>query len=127
MAVSGKSLAKWLWIPATIFAGLIIYSFRPLPKAEPSNCVAVKATVAEVRKGEGPGDIVVTLEGNDGYYYINRGLDYGIDLNEISNQLMNKPVNLYYIRHWSLLNMNGKTRHVARIEVGGEVVYDEWE
>jgi len=27
---------------------------------------------------------------------------------------------------WSLLNFNGKTRHVARIEVNGETAYNEW-
>jgi hypothetical protein len=115
---------KWLVIPAAMLAILVFFSFRPLPAATSENCVAVKGEVTKITS-EGS-DLVVVISGNDGYYYINRALDNGTKAEMLSSQLLNKPVTLYYIKHWSLLNFNGKTRHIARIEVNGQVAYNEW-
>ena len=115
---------KWLLIPVAMLVVLIFFSFRPLPAATAENCVAVKGEVVKLAT-EGS-DLVLTLSGNDGYYYINRALDNGVKTEILNNQVLNRPVTIYYIKHWSLLNFNGKTRHVARIEVNGETAYNEW-
>ena len=115
---------KWLLIPVAMLVVLIFFSFRPLPAATAENCVAVKGEV--VRLATEGSDLVLTLSGNNGYYYINRALDNGVKTEILNNQVLNRPVTIYYIKHWSLLNFNGKTRHVARIEVNGETAYNEW-
>ena len=115
---------KWLLIPVAMLVVLIFFSFRPLPAGTAENCVAVKGEV--VRLATEGSDLVLTLSGNDGYYYINRALDNGVKTEILNNQVLNRPVTIYYIKHWSLLNFNGKTRHVARIEVNGETAYNEW-
>ena len=115
---------KWLLIPVAMLVVLIFFSFRPLPAATAKNCVAVKGEV--VRLATEGSDLVLTLSGNNGYYYINRALDNGVKTEILNNQVLNRPVTIYYIKHWSLLNFNGKTRHVARIEVNGETAYNEW-
>lgn len=115
---------KWLLIPVAMLLALIFLSLRPLPRATSENCIAVKGEVVKV-VAEGY-DLVLTIADNDGYYYINRALDNGIKAEMLSSRLLNKPVTIYYIKHWSLLNINGKTRHIARIEVNGETAYNEW-
>lgn len=115
---------KWLIAPAVMLIVLIIFSFRPLPAATPGNCIAVKGEIVKIVP-EGS-DLVLTISGNDGYYYINRAMDNGTKADILSSQLLNRSVTIYYIKHWSLLNFNGKTRHVARIEVNGETAYNEW-
>jgi len=117
---------KWLIVLVVMLAALIVFSLKPLPKASAENCASVKGKMVAVKKGGGPADIVLTMKGDDGYYYINRGLEYGIKLNELTDQLLNKIVTVHYIRNRSLLNFNSKTRHVARIETGGSVIYNEW-
>lgn len=79
-----------------------------------------------IKLGEGVADISIKLNGDDGNFYINRGLEKGIDLKALSSQLTNKEATLYYIKHWSLLNFDGKTRHIARIELGDKILYNEW-
>lgn len=115
---------KWLVVPAAMLVLLIFLSFRPLPAATAENCVAVRGEVVKIVP-EGS-DLVLTISGDDGYYYINRALDNGTKAEMLSSQLLNRSVTVYYIKHWSLLNFNGKTRHVARVEVNGETAYNEW-
>jgi hypothetical protein len=117
---------KGLLALAGIFLVLLAYSVMPLPMANPSNCGAVVGKVESVKAGDGPGDILVTFSGDNDYYYINRGLENGIRLEVLSKQLVDKTAKVYYIKHWSLLNFNSKTRHIARIEVGEQLVYNEW-
>src|SRR5687768_16920197 len=99
MASPLKTLKRWWWIPAFIFAALTIYSFKPLPQATPSNCAAVKATVIKVDTTHGLKDIALTLAGDDAYYYINHGLDNPQALRQLEPQLLNQTVTVYYIKH----------------------------
>lgn len=115
---------KWLVLPVIILALLVFFSFRPLPAATSENSVTVRGEIVQITP-EGS-DLVLTLSNNDGYYYINRAADNGIKREMMNDQLLNKQVTVYYVKHWSLLNFNGKTRHVARIEVNGRVAYNEW-
>ena len=117
---------KLLWISAVLFFLLLVHSLIPLPQANASNCATVQGEIKNVKEGDGPGDVLISISGDEGYYYINRGLHNGIKLDVLTNQLMNKTAKVYYIKHWSLLNFNGKSRHVARIEIGEELVYNEW-
>jgi hypothetical protein len=126
MAVKGNFPRRWLWIPGCILFMLILFSLIPLPKAAPGNCVKVMSKVVKIEPGTGEGDIVLTLANDDAYYYINRGLEYGIKMDVLKVRLLNKEVSLYYIKHWSMLNINGKTRHLARIEVDDALAYNEW-
>jgi hypothetical protein len=114
---------RWLWIPAFFLLVLIVFSFMPLPKANSGNCEIVTAIIERVEKGSGEDDIVLKLAGDDAYYYINRGIKY----HDSMSQLINKCAEVSYIAHWSLLNINGKTRHVARVKAGDQVLYTEFE
>src|SRR5687768_18411809 len=93
---------KWLVIPAAMLIVLIFFSFRPLPAATSENCVAVKGEVVKIVPYGS--DLVLTISGNDGYYYINRALDNGTKAEMLSSQLLNRSVTVYYIKHWSLLD-----------------------
>lgn len=120
------SRGKWRWVVAIVLLIGIVYSSLPLPAASSSNCEPVEGKVVKVENGSGASDVVIVLANDNAYYYINRGLDRGVKLDALAKQLVDKTVTVYYIKHWSILNFSGKTRHVARIVVNDEVAYNEW-
>lgn len=124
--MSRKYLKRSLIVLIAILIVLLVFSLTPLPRASAANCGLIEGNVEDVKAGGGPGDILVKISGNNGYYYINRGLENGVNLDVLTKQIKDKPAKVYYIKHWSLFNFNAMTRHIGRIETGQAIVYNEW-
>ncbi len=107
------------------FITLLFLSFSPLPKATYENCEKITGEVINVFKGSGKNDIVINLKNDGNYYYVNRGLERGLNLEALQTQLINNNITLYYVKHWSLLDPYNKTRHVARLDFDGNKIYNE--
>jgi hypothetical protein len=104
---------------------LLILVFRPYPKPTENNCSTYIGIVADVQAKGGPGDIVIKLSGDNHVYYINRGIDYGLSLAELANNIRNKTVELRVIKHWTPLDPGSHTKHIAQITHQGKVIYSE--
>ena len=70
----------------------------------------------------GINDIVFTLENNENLYYINRGAENGIDLENFRNDLKGKEVTLWHARSRA---SNGG--HMMQLKFKDSVYYTEWE
>lgn len=66
-------------------------------------------------------DLVLAQDNGD-FYYINRGLETGMTLHEMSVQVLDKEVTL----HLASI-MIGKSRHITQLEVDSEVIYTEFD
>ncbi len=99
--------------------------FRPLPKATPQNCGRITGQVVQIREG-GTKDIVFKLRNDDDTYYINRGLERGLTL-EAMKQVEGKTIVLYFVEHWTPFDAMHQVRHIAKVEVGDRIVYNEME
>lgn len=108
-----------------ILTALAILALRPLPKATAKNCIKHTGTVLQILPGKGKGDIVIKLANDNNFYYINRGLDNGLKLTDLQNKLVNQPVELLTIKHWTPLDPGAKTKHIAQLTQNGHVVYSE--
>ena len=106
-----------------VLAGLL--ALRPVNAPTPDNCEVVRGIAKTVESGRGDGDIVVRIANDDSNYYINRGLDRGLNLSTLQESLEGQEITLSYVRHWSTLNLAGHNRHIARISVDGEEIYSE--
>ena len=106
-----------------VLAGLL--ALRPVSTPTPENCDVITGIAEEIRVGDGEADIVVQMADDDAYYYINRGLESGLELSELRQSLEGHQITLAYVRHWSTLNLSGRNRHIAQISVGGEEIYSE--
>ena len=112
-----------LSLAALFFLFLVL---RPLPRANPDHCSLVEGIVARIYEA-GTQDIVFKLQGNTVNYYINRGLEHGLDLALLRQSLADQEVSIYYLKHWTPLDPNDQVKHIARLELGQEVIYDEME
>ena len=66
-------------------------------------------------------DIMFTATNGD-FYYINRGLEQGLELEQLQDQILNKKVNLHLAK-----TIAGTSNHIAQLAVDGEVIYTEFD
>src|SRR5688572_30499575 len=85
-----------------LVAYVLVVSVVPQPTV--NNTDVVSGRVSQVMGG-GVNDVVITLEGDDRIYYINRGQERGVALNRLAQQLTGEQIELHAIRlMWSPLN-----------------------
>lgn len=108
--------------------GLFALAFATLrPVIVPQNaedCLVAKGKVIRIFEG-GVNDVAFRLEGDKTMYYINRGLEQGLDLKELQDQLIGNDVTIRYPKHWTLLDPNNRIKHLSILEYNGVEIFNE--
>lgn len=115
-------LSLALLITSVVFTALAL---RPIRDVSLEDTDSITGSVRAVLADSSTGDMVIYLHENNVMYSINRGHFSGLDAHQIRKALLNKPVAIYYVRHWTPLDPLSQHRHVARIALNNRVVYDE--
>ena len=69
-------------------------------------------------------DIGIRLTGDHHFYYINRGVESGIDVDALSQRLWGERISMRVIEtRWSPLNPEKRTVPIAEISHNGEILY----
>ena len=120
-----KNILKYV---LTIFGLLVlvlaVLIFRPVPTVSASEALVARGVVTAIYEG-GVHDIAFRLENDDTVYYINRGLEQGLELPQLERQLMGKEITISYPDYWTPLDWNDKIKHISRVEINGEVLFNE--
>ncbi len=103
----------FLYTATGAFGILIILILRPVPQPTPENTSCCKGLVEKVFES-GTRDITIKLRGDKKTYYINRGLERGLNLDTLQ-KLLNRTVEIRYIRHWTPLDYDQSGRPVAQL------------
>ena len=103
------------------FIGLCL---RPIPTVTAENAQSHIGVVVDITEG-GVKDAVFHLENDNHLYYINRGLENKFKLKALKEQLVGKEVTFVYANHWTPLDWNNKSTHVARLVLGDKIIFDE--
>jgi hypothetical protein len=109
---------------AITFALIAILFFRPVPIVKEDRALVVKGLVTHVYEG-GEKDLVIRLKGEDTRYYINRGLESRFELNSARTKLIGQEVTIKYPKYWTPLDWNNRVRHLSKLELGDEVLFNE--
>lgn len=113
-----------------VFAGLFLVSFvlvfRPVSAADESACNITSGILVQLHEG-GTNDIVFRLKDNEKIYYINRGLEQGLTLEDLGEKLLDNEVKIWSARHWTPLDPKGKTNHICKVTYKDEVLFTEFE
>lgn len=105
-----------------IFASMI---FRPVSIPEdPSELLVAEGQVVKIFEG-GTHDIAFRLKGDKTMYYINRGMEYGLNLEELQNELTGNNVTIKYPEHWTLLDPKNRVKHLCILEYNGKELFNE--
>ncbi|SDJ99016.1 hypothetical protein SAMN05421823_101597 [Catalinimonas alkaloidigena] len=101
-------------------------ALRPVPHVPEAHCRVVEGRVRDVRTA-GEHDVVLALEGTAQCFYINRGLETGLTLEEWQTRLLNREVEIKYPSYWTPLDPTNALRHVAQLRTADEVIFSEWQ
>ena len=99
---------------------LLITLFQPVDISR-DNCLQITGILEQLAKA-GTNDIVFQLKDNPNHYYVNRGLERGLTLPELEQQLLDKEIDLWHAQAWQTSG-----GHITQVKIGEEVVYSEWE
>ncbi len=86
---------------------------------QPENCEVVEVTIKKITEGSSY-DIVFHDTGTD-YYYINRGLEQGLNLDSLNAKVLNKTVTLHLPKL-----LFGTSEHIAQIAIDDEIIFTEF-
>ena len=104
-----------------LFAVLIL---RPVPIVSEDRAIMETGIVSDIYEG-GENDLVFRLENKKRRYYINRGLENGLDLTDLQKRLIGREITLKYPDYWTPLDWNDEIKHLSKVEIQGEVIYNE--
>jgi hypothetical protein len=114
----------WIFLAGLLFLGIVITIFRPVPIPDEKDCLILKGTVITIHEASS-NDVVFRLQGVDKTFYINRGLERGLDLKTLRADLTNKEIVIKYPKYWTPLNPDNSVRHISKIECDGKTVFTE--
>ncbi len=124
MQKTGKiffTVALLIFVP---FMWVMIQTFRPVRNVQPKDVLEIKGKVSKIEEGSGF-DIVITIENDSHYYYINRGLQSGLTLEELRADILNKNVTLYPVRRWTMFTRDGIMGHISKLMIGDRILFNE--
>ncbi len=97
---------------------------RPVPMVTEDEAIIEKGIVLHVFEA-GVKDVVFVLKDNPRKFYINRGLEAGMNLEDLKDRLIGNEIILKYPKYWTPLDWNNRIRHVSKLEFQGEVLFNE--
>lgn len=107
-----------------IFIWVSIQTFKPVRNVQPEDVMKIEGVVTDLK--EGPGlDIVITLQNDDHYYYINRGLQDSLSLEKLQETILQKKVTLYGIKRWTIFTRDKNMGHISKLMIDEDVLYNE--
>ncbi len=111
---------------AIAFIGLLLLVLRPVPIPLEKDCLIKKGVVLEVYEA-GTNDVVFKLQDQQQQFYVNRGLERGLELNKLRTELISKEITIKYPKYWTPLNPFNSSRHISKVEHEGRTVFSELE
>ena len=106
------------------FLGFAVLILIPVPIPEEKDCLITKGAVVQISEA-GVKDVVFRLKDRGRSFYVNRGLEKGLDLKKLRAQLINQEIIIKYPKYWTPLDPGNSTRHVSKIEFDGETIFTE--
>jgi len=79
-------------------------------------------TEKNIKITEGTSQDIVFSDTHGDHYYINRGLERGLNLDSLNAKVLNKTVTLYLPKLWF-----GTSEHIAQLAIDGEIIFTEFD
>lgn len=122
--MKNRNIVSWSVIAAIMLFIVGFLTLRPVPIVPEKELLVLTGKVVEITEG-GVKDVTFKIAGSDEIFYVNRGLERGLNLSELQGSLINEDVILKYPDHSSLLNFDKKSIHISKVEHEGKVVFSE--
>lgn len=120
--LSGKS---GILIFTVLIIALLFLVFRPIPVSR-DNSIAINTTIDKVSQGS-EDNIILKLNNTSGIFYINHGLQKGLNLDTLKQELQNREVSVLYLKSnfFSGFSPVKGTRYITELKLGDKIIYSE--
>lgn len=88
---------------------------------KPEDCKVRTVTINNVREGSSNDIIFFTNSGDR--FYINRGLERGLNLDSLNSKILNKTVTLHLAK---VLGGIAISEHISQLSVADEIIFTEF-
>ena len=107
-----------------LIAALFIV-FRPIPITR-DNSIVFKTTVDKVSEGAEK-NVIIKLDEGKGIYYISHGLQKGLKLETLQEELVNREVTVSYLKSGFASGFSpvAGTKYITELKIGDKVIYSE--
>lgn len=103
---------------------IAVLIFRPVPIVSESNAISEIGIVKEIYSNKG-NDVIFIMLNTDRKFYINRGLENGLELNNLKEKLIGNSIVMKYPKYWTPLDWNNRIRHISKVEFKNEIIFNE--
>lgn len=101
------------------FFGLIAVKSLIISNPKAESCVVQTKIITKISEGSSYDITFSDSHGDE--YYINRGLERGLNLDSLNAKVLNKTVTLHLPKLWL-----GTSEHIAQLAVGDEIIFIEF-
>lgn len=120
-----KKIAKIILISFSLIILIIaVLIFRPVPIVTEDKTISESGVVSEIYSNKG-NDVIFVMENTERRFYINRGLENGLELNNLKEKLIGNSIVVKYPKYWTPLDWNNSVRHISKVEFNDEIVFNE--
>lgn len=104
---------------------LLYLAFRPIPVSR-DNSIVINTTIDKVSQGS-EDNIILKLNNTSGIFYINHGLQKGLNLDTLQKELQNREVSVLYLKSnfFSGFSPVKGTKYITELKLGDKVIYSE--
>ena len=103
---------------------IAVLIFRPVPIVSESKAISEIGIVKEIYSNKG-NDVIFVMLNTDRKFYINRGLENGLELNNLKEKLIGNSIVMKYPKYWTPLDWNNSIRHISKVEFKNEIIFNE--
>ena len=103
---------------------IAVLIFRPVPIVSESKAISEIGIVKEIYTNKG-NDVIFIMLNTERKFYINRGLENGLELNNLKEKLIGNSIVIKYPKYWTPLDWNNSIRHISKVEFKNEIIFNE--
>ena len=120
-----KKIAKIVLISFSLLIFIMaVLIFRPVPIVSEDKAISESGIVKEIYSNKG-NDVIFVMENTERRFYINRGLENGLELNNLKEKLIGNEIVVKYPNYWTPLDWNNSVIHISKVEFNDEIVFNE--
>ncbi|GEM_PF-317850 len=126
LVMGGAMLWKYLNKPVNfnpaVLLPILLFNSCIIQNTKPEDCVVQNEKIIHIEEGTSY-DIVFKDAGGD-RYYINRGLEQGLNLDSLNAKVLNKTVTLHLAK---VLGGLATSEHISQLSVNDDIIFTEFE
>ncbi|WP_111682356.1 hypothetical protein [Winogradskyella tangerina] len=116
-----KVILNGVIVLSLLMGCVLLFKSCIIQNPKPEDCAVIDVKISKISEGSS-NDIVFHDDGTD-FYYINRGLERGLNLDSLKTKVLNKTVTLHLAKV-----MGGVTsEHISQLALGDDIIFTEFE